>query len=261
MADLLFEVRDGVARITLNRPQVMNAMTSDMWPAVGEMIAQVEPREDVHCVLISGAGDNFCSGGDIQEFSSTVDMNPQARAVFWARSSDRTNWLFQLIERVPQTVVTSSRGVAAGGGLALVAAADLAIVSDTSRFLAAQIRIGAIPDSALGYNMVRSVGLKRAKQYGLLGDTFDAATALEMGLVNWVVKDAELEERTEALLARLVRNPRVAMARTKAELNFAHTRTLADHCVQESQDVAACISEPDYPERVRAFLERRRVQP
>jgi len=258
MPDLLFEVSDGIARITLNRPQVMNAMTSNMWPEMGEMIARLEPREDVRCILIRGAGANFCAGGDVQEFSTTLDMSPQERAAFWARSSDRTNWLFQLIERIPQTVVVSSRGVAAGGGLALIAAADLAIVSDSSRFLAAQIKIGAVPDSALGYNMVRSVGLKRAKQYGLLGETFDGAIALEMGLVNWVVADSELDGRTEALLARLLKNPRIAMARTKAELNFAYTRTLADHCAQESQDVAACISQPDYPERVRAFLQRSR---
>ena len=258
MSDLLFEIRDGVARITINRPQAMNAMTSQMWPAMGELLAQVEPREDVRCVLVTGAGAHFCSGGDVKEFSTTVDLTPHERAVFWARNADRTNWMFQLIERIPQTVVVSARGVAAGGGLSLVAAADLAIVSDTARFLAAQIRIGAIPDSALGYNLVRSLGLKRAKQIGLLGEQFDGAAALAMGLVNWVVPDGELEQRTEALLGQVVKNPRIAMARTKSELNFAHTRTLADHCAQESQDVAACIAEPDYPQRVRAFLERRR---
>jgi 2-(1,2-epoxy-1,2-dihydrophenyl)acetyl-CoA isomerase len=254
----VYELREGVARITINRPSVMNAMTSGMWPEMGEMIASIEPRTDVRCVLIRGAGENFCAGGDVNEFSSTLDMPAEERAVFWARSSDRTNWMFQLIERIPQTVVVSARGVVAGGGLALVAAADLAIVSQNTRFLAAQIRIGAIPDSVLGYNMVRSVGLKRAKQYGLLGDTFDADTALEMGLVNWAVPETELDGRTETLLARLTKNPRIAMARTKAELNFAWTRTLADHCAQESQDVAACVVEPDYPERVRAFLARPR---
>jgi 2-(1,2-epoxy-1,2-dihydrophenyl)acetyl-CoA isomerase len=256
--ELLLDVRNGAARITINRPALMNAVHSKMWPVMADMIREIEPRHDVRCVLITGAGANFCSGGDVKEFNTTVDMTPEERAVFWARSADRTNALFETMERAPQTIVVSARGVAAGGGLALIAAADLAIVSDTSRFLAAQIKLGAIPDSALGYNMVRSVGLKRAKQYSLLGETFNAQTALEIGLVNWVCPDAELDQRTEDLLAKIVKIPAVAMARTKAELNFAYTRTLADHVAQESQDVAACVSDSAYVEAVRAFMEKRR---
>jgi 2-(1,2-epoxy-1,2-dihydrophenyl)acetyl-CoA isomerase len=258
MSELQLEIKGSVARITINRPDLMNAMHSQMWPAMADMLRDVEPRTDVRCVLITGAGANFCSGGDVKEFSTTVTMTPDERAVFWSRVADRVNGLFQVIERAPQTVVVSARGVAAGGGLAIVAAADLAIASENCRFLAAQIKLGAIPDSALGYNMVRSVGLKRAKQYSLLGETFDAKTALEMGFVNWVVPDAELEPRTEELVARVARIPAVAMARTKAELNFAYTRTLADHVAQEAQDVAACVSQDAYVENVRAFMEKRR---
>lgn len=258
MAELEFEIRDGVARIRINRPDVMNAMTSGMWPAMADLVRTVEPDPAVRCVLLTGTGGNFCAGGDVREFGTTVGMDPRQRAAHWARVADLTNGLFQLLERIPQTVVVAVRGVAAGGGLSLVAAADLAIASESSRFVAAQIRLGAIPDSALGYNLVRSAGLKRAKQYCLLGETFDAATALDLGLVNWVVPDAELDARTEALVARVAGIPAVAMARTKAELNFALTRTLAEHVAQESQDVAACVAEPAYVDNVRAFLERRR---
>jgi 2-(1,2-epoxy-1,2-dihydrophenyl)acetyl-CoA isomerase len=258
MSEIEFEIRDHVARITINRPDSMNAMTTGMWPDMADMLREVEPNPQVHCILIAGAGANFCAGGDVKEFSTTVDMKPAERAVYWNRVADRVNGLFHLIERVPQTVVVSARGVAAGGGLSLIAAADLAIVSENCRCVAAQIRLGAIPDSALGYNLVRSVGLKRAKQHCLLGETFDAGTALEMGLVNWVVPDPELESRTEALVAKAARIPAVAMARTKAELNFAHARTLADHLAQESQDVAACVVEDSYVDNVRAFMDKRR---
>jgi enoyl-CoA hydratase/carnithine racemase len=258
MSELQFEVRDGAARITINRPELMNAMHSQMWPTMADMVREIEPRKDVRCVLITGAGANFCAGGDVKEFHTTVDMKAEERAVFWTRVADRVNGLFQILERAPQTVLVSARGVAAGGGLSLIAAADLAIVSENSRFLAAQIKLGAIPDSALGYNLVRSVGLKRAKQVSLLGDAFDAQTALDMGLVNWVVPDDQLAQRTEELVSRVVRIPATAMARTKAELNFAWTRTLADHVAQESQDVAACVAEDAYVDNVRAFIEKRR---
>jgi 2-(1,2-epoxy-1,2-dihydrophenyl)acetyl-CoA isomerase len=225
---------------------------------MADMIRELEPDRDVRCILVTGAGANFCAGGDVKEFGTTVDMGPKERAVFWGRIADRVNVLFHLIERTSKIVVVSARGVAAGGGLSLIAAADLAIVSDNCRFVAAQIKLGAIPDSALGYNLVRSVGLKRSKQYCLLGESFEGRAALEMGLVNWVVPDAELEARTESLVAKVAKIPSVAMARTKAELNFALTRTLAEHLAQESQDVAACVGEDAYIENVRAFIDKRR---
>ena len=105
--------------------------------------------------------------------------------------------------------------------------------------------------------MVRSIGLKRAKQYGMLGDVMDAQTALAVGLVNWVVPDAELEARTDALVARLVKSPAAAMALTKHTFNAAWNESLGDHFVQEARDVAACVRAPDYTERVTAFLERK----
>ena len=258
MSDLQLDIRDGVARITINRPEVMNAMRAAMWPEMADLVRSIEVDPAVRCVLISGAGANFCAGGDVKEFDTTVEMTAAERARFWMRNADQTNALFLTIERIGKPVVTSVRGNAAGGGLALIAAADLAIVSDTARFVVAQIKIGAVPDSGTGYNLVRSIGLKRAKQLCLLAESIDAGAALDMGLVNWVVPDAQLEQRTNELLSRLARLPIVAAARTKAELNAAHTRSLADHFAQEALDVGACVSEQAYGDSVRAFLTRRR---
>jgi 2-(1,2-epoxy-1,2-dihydrophenyl)acetyl-CoA isomerase len=162
-----------------------------------------------------------------------------------------------VMERMPQPVVVSVRGHAAGGGMAIVAAADLAMVSDTAKFLAAQIKIGAIPDSGVSYNLVRSIGLKRAKQLGMLGELIDARTALDFGLVNWVVPDDELESRTE-MLAGIAEGPATALALTKRAFNDAWTSSLADHYFQEARDVADCVRDPDYDRLVRAFLGRKR---
>jgi 2-(1,2-epoxy-1,2-dihydrophenyl)acetyl-CoA isomerase len=258
MQDLLFETRDGVTRITLNRPQAMNAMQSRNWAEIADMLRDIEHDSDVRCVLLSGAGGNFCAGGDVKEFSTTIAMTPKQRARFWMQSADQNNALFLMIERIPQPVVVSVRGVAAGGGLSLVAAADLAIASDNSRFIAAQIKIGAIPDSAASYNLVQSIGIKRAKQYGFLGDVMDAQTALDAGLINWLVPDADLQSETDNLLSRLKAMPRVALQRTKNAINVAHRVSLADHVVQEALDVGACVSEEDYVRNVQAFIDKRR---
>jgi len=153
-------------------------------------------------------------------------------------------------------VVVSARGMAVGGGLALIGAADLVIVSDTCRMVAGQITIGGIPDACVSYNLVRLLGVRRAKQYAFLGDTIDAQTALNFGLVNWVVPDSELEERTQAIVARLAGGPRLALGLTKTAMNVAHTATLADHCAQEPLDVAACVLDEDFKRAIQAMVSR-----
>jgi 2-(1,2-epoxy-1,2-dihydrophenyl)acetyl-CoA isomerase len=255
--ELRLEVSGGVARITINRPEVLNAIHTGMWAELLGMVQSIEHDREVRCLLLTGTGENFCAGGDVKEFSATLKLSDAERAQFWMRSADVTNSMFVALERIPQPVVVSARGVGAGGGMALVAAADLCVASDTARFFAAQIKLGAIPDSGVSYNMVRSIGLKRAKQYGMLGEVMDAKTALDLGLVNWVVPDAELEQRTEAVVAKLVKTPATALALTKATFNAAWNESLSDHFVQEARDVGQCVTAPDYPERVRAFIERR----
>jgi enoyl-CoA hydratase/carnithine racemase len=258
MSDLITDVAGGVARFTINRPDAMNAMTRHMWGGLADELRAVENNRDVRVVLITGAGNNFCAGGDVKEFSTTLGLDTAERAQFWMESGDKGNALFNVIERLPQPVVARVRGMAAGGGMAIVAAADLAIASDSARFIAAQIKIGAIPDSALSYNMVRGVGPKRAKQYCFLGDVLDAQTAENIGLLNWVLPDAELDTATDALLARLVKLPREALARTKRAMNTAHRISVADHLAQETLDIGACVSEPDFLQRVSAFVTRTR---
>lgn len=257
--ELLSDISGGVARFTINRPEAMNAMPARMWKGLADLVRGVEHDQDVRVILITGAGDHFCAGGDVKEFSTTIDLPPDERAKFWMGSADNGNSLFQVLERAPQPVVVRVKGTAAGGGMALVAAADLAIASESSRFLAAQIKVGAVPDSALSYNLVRGVGPKRAKQYCFLGEMMDAATALDIGLINWVVPDAELDAETDKLLARMVKLPRVALARTKTAMNVAHRISIADHLMQESLDIGACVSEPDFVERVSAFITRSRA--
>lgn len=257
MTELTFTIDGAIARATINRPEAMNAMKNGMWEAMADHLRSIEFNRDVRVVLITGAGDNFCAGGDVKEFSSTLGMSEQERVNHWMTSGDKGNALFATIERIPQPVVARVCGMAAGGGLALVAAADLAIASETSRFLAAQIRVGVIPDSGLSYNLVRNIGPKRAKQIAYLGDIFGPEEALDFGLVNWVTRDAELDSRTEALLARIAKLPQEALGRTKRAMNIAHRISINDHLAQETVDIGAVVAHPDFTARVTAFMQRK----
>ena len=129
MADVEMNLQGGVARITINRPAMLNAMSTTMWATMLAMAQRVEQDPGIRCVLLTGAGTSFCAGGDVKEFASTLKFDDAERARFWVNSAEVTNSLFMTLERMPQPVVVSARGVGAGGGMALVAAADLAIVS------------------------------------------------------------------------------------------------------------------------------------
>src|SRR5271168_4641402 len=183
--DLKFSTDGGIATITINRPSAYNAMKVAMWAGMLEFVQSIEHNPAVRVLVLAGEGKHFCSGADVTEFAQTIDMPPQDLATHWMRQADIINPLFVTLERIPQPVIASVRGIAAGGGLGLVAGADLIIASDTARFFAAQIKLGAIPDSAVSFNLRRAIGVKKAKQYCFLGDEMDAETALDLGLVNW----------------------------------------------------------------------------
>jgi 2-(1,2-epoxy-1,2-dihydrophenyl)acetyl-CoA isomerase len=256
--ELKISTDGGIATITINRPGAYNAMKVAMWAGMLEFVQSIEHDPAVRVLVLAGEGRHFCSGADVNEFAQTVDLPPQDLATHWMRQADVINPLFVTLERIPQPVVASVRGIAAGGGLGLVAGSDLIVASENARFFAAQIKLGAIPDSAVSFNLRRAIGIKKAKEYCLLGDEMDATTAQELGLVNWVVPDERLAEETAKVAARLAKMPGLAVARTKASLNRSFQNTLSDHFLEEAEDVGRCVSHPDFARNVRAFVERKR---
>lgn len=249
---------DGILQITINRPHAMNAMMQKMWHELADHLRDAENDAAVRCVVLTGAGDHFCAGGDVKEFSTTTSMSADERSAYWSRQGEQNNALFQVMERIPQPIVARVNGVAAGGGMAIVAAADLVVASRKSRFFAAQIKVGVIPDSALSYNLARAIGPKRAKQLCLLGETIGAETALEFGLVNWVVPVEQLDEKLDEVVKELVGGPKEAMRRTKRAINIAHRISVADHLNQECVDIGAVVAEQEFVDRVSAFMTRKR---
>ncbi len=240
--DLVCSLAQGIARMMINRPDARNAMTGSV---IQEMLAfcrRIENDPDVRCLSITGAGEHFMAGGDVKGFM-------QDAAPLWV-----------ILERMPKPVVCSVRGYCAGAALSFVAGSDLTIASDSAKFLLAHVGLGLSPDAATSYHLPRAVGVKIAKQLAFFGDRFDAEEALRIGLVNWVVPDAELDAKTEEILKRLAVAPSVSIAQSKRLMNQALGNTISEQLTDEGIGVGNCAASDDLKEGIRAFVEKRKPQ-
>ena len=258
--DLVCSVAQGIARMMINRPDARNAMTG---PVIQEMLAfcrRIENDPDVRCLSITGAGEHFMAGGDVKGFMQVIDRPAEElRSDFEQRSLDAAP-LWVILERMPKPVVCSVRGFCAGAALSFVAGSDLTIASDSAKFLLAHVGLGLSPDAATTYHLPRAVGVKIAKQLAFFGDRFDAEEALRIGLVNWVVPDAELDAKTEEILKRLAVAPSVSIAQSKRLMNQALGKTISEQLTDEGIGVGNCAASDDLKEGIRAFVEKRKPQ-
>ena len=251
---------DGIARMIFNRPEARNAMTAAV---IQEMLAfcrSIENDPAVRVLFVGGVGEHFMAGGDVKGFLTVLDM-PEAelRYNFEQRSLDAEP-LWVLLERMSKPVVCAVRGFSAGAALTFVAGADLTIASDNAQFLLAHVSLGLSPDAATTYHLPRAVGVKVAKQLAFFGDRFDAQEALRIGLVNWVVPDAELEAKTEEILKRLANAPSVSIAQSRFLMNSALGNTLSQQLQLESIALGRCAISEDLKEGVHAFVGKRKAQ-
>jgi 2-(1,2-epoxy-1,2-dihydrophenyl)acetyl-CoA isomerase len=200
------------------------------------------------------------AGGDVKSFTQVLDQPAeQLRSNFEQRSLDAAP-LWVILERMLKPVVCSVRGFCAGAALSFVAGSDLTIASDNAKFLLAHVGLGLSPDAATSYHLPRAVGLKVAKQLAFFGDRFDAQEALRIGLVNWVVADAELDAKTEEILKRLAVAPSISIAQSKRLMNQALGNTISEQLTEEGIGVGNCAVSEDLKEGVRAFVEKRKPQ-
>jgi len=259
MSDKIVELdrRDGIAWVTMNRPKALNALNADMTNALVETINPLEHDEDVRCVVVRG-GDHFMAGGDLKTFHGMLDQSRQDNLVAFEAFIHQVHSLIIAIRRMPKPVVASVNGACAGFGLSFMCAADLTIAADDSYYTLAYTLIGTSPDGGSTYALPRLVGLKKATELALLGDRFDAETAKDYGLVNWVVPAGDLQAETEKLAKRLAKGPTVAYGRTKALLQRSLDNPLERQLQLEAENFSACAVEPDFAEGVGAFVEKRK---
>ena len=259
---LIARRHDGVLDLTLNQPDKLNALSDSMIAGLLEELGRAAHDPDVRCVVVSGAGRGFCSGGDV---SRMRDRNEGAAAGKAAEQTveqrmatlRRAEEISLMLHELPKPTIAAINGAAAGAGLSLALACDLRIAADSARLITAFARVGFSGDFGGTWLMTRLVGPARAKEFYFLADPIEASQALALGLVNRVVPAASLMAETAALAKRIASGPAIAYGYMKANINAALTadfRTLLD---REAVGQTLTGRTEDHREAVKAFLEKR----
>ena len=246
--------RDGaLVQLQLNRPAALNALDLALARALAEATAALGLDAGLRAVVLSGAGRAFCAGGDVRAMQAdSVNVARELIAAVHAAIANLTGL------RAP--VLASVHGVVAGAGMSLMLACDLAIAADTTRFNLAYVNIGTSCDGGSSWALPRVVGLRRAFEIALLGETLDAAQALQLGLVNRVVPAAELQAQTAVLAQQLANGPTLALGEIKQLLRASQQTTLAEQLDAEAQAFLRCAASQDFSAALDAFAARRPAQ-
>lgn len=253
---LLYAIADGVCTITLNRPEVFNAVNEQMKRELNEAMKTAEKDSQVRCVVVRGAGEKaFCSGQDLKEHSGKENRRSLKESL-----ETRYNPLIRKMRTMEKPVVGMINGVAAGAGMSIALACDMRIMADSARLIEVFIRIGLVPDSGSHWFLPRLVGMAKAFEYSALGQDIGAAEAERVGLVNKVVPAAELESTTMDLARQLAKAPTRAIGLIKRTLNRALTSDLDSLLDYEAVIQEIASQTEDHKEGVKAFLEKRPAQ-
>ncbi len=252
---LLETTVNGVVTLTLNRPEVRNALNIEMLEALEDALIRLYRATDVRLVVLKGAGDAFMAGGDIKQFERNLQEQPVSHG--FALMLARVNLIVQMMRDLRQPIIAAVHGACAGFGVSLALAADLIIAADSGKFTLAYDRLGLTPDGGASWHLAHTLGLKRASALVLLGDVIDAATAERWGLINAVVPEAELEATVEKAVMRLKAGSAAAQANGKRLLNYAGERMLSAQLEEEAESFAQLSNSDNFAEGVAAFLAKR----
>lgn len=252
---LLYEVRDNVAIVTLNRPERMNTLGGSMKPDLARAFFDyARADERVHAVLVTGSGERaFCAGADIKERAGN-----QAAGTDYFVAQKATHDLFRNIEEFEKPVIAAINGVALGGGLEIALCCDIRLAADSARFGLPEIKLGVIPAAGGTQRLPRLIGEARAKELILTADLVDADTALRYGIVSRVVPQAELMTQAFALAQRIAEHPPLAVRFAKRAINRGMQTDLDSGLEYERYAAAMIIDSEDRKEGMRAFVEKRK---
>ncbi len=253
---LIYAVDGAVATITFDRPQVMNALDGATITALRDACERARDDTAVRVIVLRGNGPAFVAGGDVAWFHANLAAMP----ALVPQMAGALHAAILALRTAPKPVLASVHGAVAGAGMSLLAAADLAIAADDTKFSMAYSRIGASADGGATWFLPRLVGARRALELLLLADRFDAATALQMGLVNRVVAATELAAATAQLAQRLAAGPTLAYAVNKALVNQSFETSLAQQLDAEAAAFARCAVSGDFAAGVTAFVEKSQAE-
>jgi 2-(1,2-epoxy-1,2-dihydrophenyl)acetyl-CoA isomerase len=252
---ILVEMRDSVGVIMLNRPAALNALTATV---AQEFLAAVTEIRGLgaRAIVLTGAGRAFCAGGDLRAMQIIAEREGRVDA-FFDEPLGLLNECISLIRRSPLPFIAAVNGAASGGGCNLALACDLVIAGESARFNQAFIKVGLSPDCGGTFILPRLVGWKRATELMMTGDIIPAQRAMEIGMINAVVPDAELMTRALAMAERLAQGPTAAMGRIKELLEASATNDYGGQLELERKAQIKSGQTKDFREGVAAFIEKR----
>ena len=252
---IIFSIKDGVAHLTLNRPDRLNSFTVQMHEEVKDALDQVDASDDARVLVLTGAGRGFCAGQDLSDRAvapggETVDLGESVEK--------RYNPLIRRLTSLPMPVICAVNGVAAGAGANIAFAADIVIAAKSAKFIESFSNIGLVPDSGGSWILPRLAGQARALGLALTGDPLPAEQAESWGMIWKAVDDEKLEEETNMLAAKFAAGPTRGLAETKRAIRTSSTRTLDEQLDLERDLMRALGKSEDYREGVDAFMNKRK---
>ena len=254
--DLLESVEGGVATLTLNRPDRMNAMSTPMLEALLAAVTRLSADPDIGVVVLTGAGRAFCAGGDVKAMAAGkefADDTLEAKAQALRGAMEISRWLHEM----PKPTIAMVGGAAAGAGLSLALACDLRIAGTEAKFATAFARVGYSGDFGGSYFLSQLVGTAKARELYYTAELIDAEQALALGMINQLVPQEDLAAETQALADRLARGPRVALRYMKRNMNAAESGSLGELLDLEAWHHTRCGMTEDHREAAQAFVDKR----
>lgn len=252
---VLLVVDDGVATITLNRPEAMNALDVDTKVALLQALREADRRADIRCVVLTGSGRAFCVGQDLREHAERLAGEEIERV--WATVPEHFNPIAEALQALEKPVVAAVNGVAAGAGASIAFLADLRILSEDAGFNLAFTGVGLSCDTGSSWTLPRLVGTARAVDLLFRPRTVRAAEALDLGLATEVVPAGEFAARVATVTRELAAGPTLAYAAIRRAVTFAAGRTLSEALAFEAEMMQATGSSTDHRGAVEAFLAKR----
>lgn len=248
----------GIATITLNRPERLNALTFEVYRELTDTFAALREERDVRVVVITGAGRAFCSGGDVHDIIGELFSRDMEGLLEFTRM---TCELIRNMRALPKPVIASLNGTTAGAGACIALAADLRIASEEARIAFLFVKVGlAGTDMAASYLLPRIVGLSKATEMLYTGDFVNAVEAERIGLYNRVVPAGDLQRATREFAEKLARGPAFALGKTKEMLDREFHMDFEAALESEAQAQAICMQHPDYREAYEAFVAKREAK-
>ena len=255
---LIAKIENNVGYLIMNRPEARNAMSSEMNGALQEKIAEFELDEEVRCVVLTGAGNAFCAGGDVKGMNAKNEGDSEKDTIDKAihRQRDNQRGTSGKLYKMPKPTIASLPGAAAGAGLSYALSCDLRIMSSAAFMTTAFAKVGFSGDYGGTYFMSQLIGSAKARELYFLSDRVSAEEALSLGLTNWVVDADNLEAKTKEIAEQLATGPSVAYRYMKENLNRAMNGDV-DECLDiEATHHVHCGQTTDHKNAVKAFVEK-----